>query len=81
MTRANDVTPVRRIVRGRSGDEYVVQLFATVVTIRPKGTRSGKVSVCLEWGQLFQRSLIAKLEADAKAKRAERKARRRGRSR
>lgn len=76
MTRANDVTPVRRLVRGRSGDEYVVEVFATVVTIRPKGSRSPKVRVCMEWGgSLFQRALVARLEEEARAKRAARRRR------
>jgi len=76
MTRANDSTSVRRIVVSRGGDEYVVEIFKSVLTLRPKGSRSGHVRLTLEWGSLYLRALTAKLEAEAAEKR---KAHKRGR--
>ena len=41
MVRARNESPTRRIVVGYQGAEYVVELRASEILIRPKGSRSG----------------------------------------
>ena len=41
MTHANDESPTKRIVKGYQGAEYVVELTATRIVVRPKGARRG----------------------------------------
>lgn len=57
MTKANDYRPTIRDLTSRLGDGYVVQLYASHLTIRPKGSRSQKLLVSVEIGQLYLRCL------------------------
>lgn len=41
MTEARDESPTRRIVRGYQGAEYVVELYANRISVRPKGSKRG----------------------------------------
>ena len=68
MTRATHTKPVRRIVAGRYGDEYIAEVYLTRLELRPKGSRSAKVRVSVDFGGLYQRGLVAQLEAEKKAK-------------
>lgn len=69
MTRASDTRPTIRELTTRFGDRYVVTLGASVVSLRPKGTRSPKVRIDLDVGALYIRALTAQIEADRKARR------------
>lgn len=74
MTAATDKHPTVRSMTTRRGDQYVVTIAASVITIRPKGTRSAKVRVPLDIGALYVRSLMAQVDAErrerARARRA-----------
>lgn len=79
MTPGSDLRPVRRLVRGRLGDAFVVEVRERTVVIRPKGSRrGGKAEVTLLPGLLYLQAMRAKLEAE---KAARKKARRAGRVR
>lgn len=41
MTHANDQRPLARILTGYQGQEFVVELTARRITVRPKGARRG----------------------------------------
>lgn len=76
MTRGSDVRPVRRILdapqalRWGKATEYVVELRATLILIRPKGTRiGGKAEVAIPVGVAYQRAIIAQVEDARRAKR------------
>jgi len=69
MTPARDNQPTRRLLTSRLGDSYVVELYRSHLSIRPKGSRSGRIQVQLEIGSLFLRSLSAKVEAEARERR------------
>lgn len=57
MTTATDHKPVRRIVHGvgrYANEEYVVEVRAQVLVIRPKGTRrDGPAEVTVPFGSLY----------------------------
>lgn len=69
MTRANEHKPVRRIVSGRMGDDYVAEVLRDRLTLRPKGARSERVIVRIEWGALYVRLLTARIEQEQREKR------------
>jgi hypothetical protein len=66
MTRANDERPTRRIMSGREwrnlpGQDYTVEMFRTVVKVRPKGARrGGPAEVVVPIGALYQHGMAAK---------------------
>lgn len=72
MIHANRIKPTRRLVQGRLGDEYVVEVYHDIIRLRPKGSRSPRVRVDLEWGQLYIRGITAQLDAEKRAKKATR---------
>lgn len=58
MTAANELKPTVRECVGKYGDRFVVEIRATTITIRPKGTRrGGKAEVDVGVGALYQRLL------------------------
>lgn len=60
MTRATD-QPVRRVVRDRNGREYVVEVRADTLSLRPlRSRRNGPADVAIAWGQLYTRALMAR---------------------
>lgn len=72
MTRASD-KPLRRVVvaeDGFAGDrEFVVEITARTLTIRPVRTRrGGPVEVVALWGAIHTRGMMAKDEAARRAK-------------
>jgi hypothetical protein len=72
VTRGNDLRPTRRLLSSRYGD-YVVELRATLILIRPKGSRrGGRAEVAIPVGAAYQRALLSQM---ADAKRAKRKGR------
>ena len=55
MTRATD-HPIRRIVRDRHGREYVAEIRADTLSLRPLRTRrGGPADVVAFWGQVYIR--------------------------
>lgn len=59
MTRATD-KPLRRIVRDSQGREYVAELRADTVSLRPlRSRRGGPADVTVGWGSLYVRSFRA----------------------
>lgn len=67
MTKGSDEKPVRRVMLGRDGDEYVVELRRSLILVRPKGTRrDGKQEVAVGPGQIHQRLLIARIDEEKK---------------
>jgi hypothetical protein len=74
MTRATEERPTKRILAGRDGD-YVVELRASLILVRPKGTRrGGPAEIAITPSLLHQRILAARAEEE---RRARQKARRR----
>lgn len=69
MTRASNERPVSRVLTSQLGDEYVVTLHRSTVSVRPIRTRSTKVRLSLEIGGLFLRTLSNQLDAEKRAKR------------
>lgn len=41
MTSAKEDTPTRRLVFGRDGDIFVIEIYARRILMRPKGCRKG----------------------------------------
>jgi len=69
MTRAKELTPVRRVVDGSSYGELVVEVYARTVRIRPLGARAQSAAVELPWGALYTRGIIAQDDARRAARR------------
>lgn len=64
MTKASETKPTTRACVGKYGDPYVVEVRATTITIRPKGTRrGGPAEVEVAIGALHQRLLVARSKA------------------
>jgi hypothetical protein len=75
MTKGSNERPTRRLLTSRYGD-YVVELRADLMLIRPKGARrGGKSEVAALPGVVYQRALLQRVDAE----RRERKKSRRGR--
>ena len=72
-TRAKETRPTKRVVVSARGDEYIVAVGATTLTLKPKGTRSRRVLVDIDWGSLYLRLLTAKIDAEKRERRAARK--------
>ena len=85
MTPASDKRPTRRrMASAKFGDEYVVELFRTLLKVRPKRTRAnGPAEVIVSVGVLYQHLIAARIagerEAKRKARRAKHVAKKRGR--
>jgi hypothetical protein len=61
MTKADEFKPTARLCAGRFGDEFVVEVRRTTITIRPKGTRrGGPAEVEIGVGALHQRLMIGR---------------------
>lgn len=59
MTRGSDIKPLRRLLASRYGDEYVIELLASVIIIRPKGSRrGGPAEVAFMPGAIYTRALL-----------------------
>lgn len=56
MTRASDLKPVRRIVRGPDGD-LVLELRERTVTLKPPRVRDPSARVELTWAAVYQLGL------------------------
>lgn len=70
MTRATDISPTRRIVTGYQGSEYVVELAAGEIRVRPKGTkRGGPAEVSITPSALHDRLLLARPTTATKRRR------------
>jgi 5-enolpyruvylshikimate-3-phosphate synthase len=70
MTHGSDERPTRRVLRALDGTEYVVELRASLLTIRPKGTRrNGRAEVVVTPSSIYTRALIARAEAEQREKR------------
>lgn len=85
MTRASNDRPTRRVMSSRVGlskfertDEYVVELRAETMSIRPKGCRrNGPAEVVVTPGAIYLRALQVRIETErAEKRRARRKGRR-----
>ncbi len=83
MTRADDKRPTRRIMSGREwrnlpGQEYTVELFRSVVKVRPKGARrGGPAEVLVPIGALYQHGMAAKVTETRRLKALAKRARQR----
>lgn len=78
MTRASAERPTKRLVIGRMGQDFVVELQSHLIVVRPKGCRrGGPAEVVISPSTLYQRLLIAR----ADEQRAERRRSRRTKSR
>lgn len=76
MTRAKDEAPTRRLMTSLDGEDYVIELAARYLRLRPKGTRrGGPAEVSVTPGQLYVRLMVVR----ADERRRERKRKRRGR--
>ena len=65
MTRATD-KPLRRVVRDAQGREYVAELRADTVSLRPlRSRRGGPADVVMGWGALYLRGLLRAQRAAA----------------
>lgn len=70
MTRGNNMRPTRRLMAGRRGDEYVVELGLDVITIRPKrARRGGPAEVTVLPGQIYVRAMMAMINASKPSRR------------
>jgi hypothetical protein len=76
VTSATNETPTRRAMASRVGlrlEEYIVELGASEITIRPKGTRrGGPAEVTFSVSAIYERCLMARVHQDAKPKRVKR---------
>lgn len=76
MTSATNESPTRRAMVSRVGlrlEEYVVELGASEITIRPKGSRKGGAAeVKFSVSAIYERCLMARVHQDAKPKRVKR---------
>jgi hypothetical protein len=69
MTPATDTKPTRRVLSSRDG-QYVVELRATLILIRPKGSRvGGKAEVAIPVGAVYQRGVMVQLADEQRARR------------
>lgn len=76
MTRATDERPTRRVLSGYMGADYVVELEARRIVVRPKGTRrGGRSEVAVTPSLLYDMMLMRRAEEQ---QRERRRARRRG---
>jgi len=58
MTRATD-QPLRRIVRDQSGREYVAEVRADTLMLRPlRSRRGGPADVSIGWGAIYIRACL-----------------------
>lgn len=63
MTRATEA-PLRRIVRDRRGHEYVAEIRADILSLRPLRTRrGGRADVSIGWGAVYVRGCLARPKA------------------
>lgn len=54
MTHASDVKPLRRVVRDAEGREYVAEILAREVRLRPvRAKRGGPSEFVRSWGQIY----------------------------
>lgn len=75
MTRATNERPTRRLMES-GGDEYVVELIAGVIIIRPKGSRrNGPAAIYVTPGQVYVRALQVRVDKERAEKRKARKSR------
>jgi len=59
VTRAT-CQPVRRIVSDRTGREYVAEVRADTLALRPlRSRRGGPADVVVTWGAIYTRALLA----------------------
>ena len=78
MTRASSMRPTRRVLTSRSGDDYVVELYADRVVLRPKGSRrNGPAEVVAPVGPVYIRLLRERLDHERQERRSARKKKRR----
>jgi hypothetical protein len=76
MTRAQDTRPTRRLLSGWQGEDFVVELEARRIVVRPKGTRrGGRSEVAVTPSLLYDLMLMRRVE---EKRREKRKARRKG---
>lgn len=69
MTRAEEDVPVRRIVKSLDGrQEFVVEIYARRIEMRPKGSRSPAATVSMSWGGLYDRAMMVQAAAAAPAR-------------
>ena len=61
MTRAHEVKPLRRVVRDQKALEYVAEIRADSLTLRPlRCRRGGPADVSIGWGAVYVRACMAK---------------------
>lgn len=79
MTRGSNERPTRRLLRSeRFGDEYVIELRADLILMRPKGARrNGRAEIAVTPGAIYQRALEVRVDAERRANAKARKAGRR----
>lgn len=78
MTRASNMRPTHRVLTSRSGDDYVIELYADRVVLRPKGSRrNGPAEVETSVGGVYLRLLRERLDGERDARRKARKKMRR----
>lgn len=75
MTRGTDERPTRRLlISERYGDAYVVELRASLILLRPKGSRrGGRAEVAVTPGAIYTRAMIARVDAERREKAKARK--------
>ena len=63
MTRATS-QPTRRIVQDKTGREYVAEVRADTLALRPlRSRRGGPADVVMTWGAVYTRALLARPKA------------------
>lgn len=78
MTPATNERPTRRVLRSRDGSDYVVELRADLMLIRPKGTRrGGKAEIAITPGLVYIAALRKRIDEEKAAKRKSRRRARR----
>jgi hypothetical protein len=74
MTRSRDERPTRRLMSNRYGDEYVIELRADTIAIRPKRSRRGGLAeVVVLPGLVYLAAVRKKLEHTAMRRRNSRR--------
>jgi hypothetical protein len=56
MTRAHVVQPLRRVVRDYRGREYVAEIRAETLVLRPIRARRAEAIVTTGWGAIYARA-------------------------
>ena len=65
MTEGSDRKPTRRMMRGRKGTLFVVEIGFSAIVIRPKGARrTGPACVAVTPDAIYERALLRKHDVE-----------------